>query len=77
MDGAGGNPRVPFPVLLDPDFKAVDALGIRAQLARQSTFVIDKRGDVVFGYVGVPSDNYDRPSVKSLLAQLDKLNATK
>lgn len=77
VDGVGGNPSVPFPVLLDPDFKAVDSLGIRAQLARQSTFIIDKRGDVVFGYVGVWADSYDRPSVKALLAQLDKLNATK
>ncbi len=77
VDGADGNPSVPFPLLLDPGFKAVDSLGIRGQLAKQSTFILDKQGDVVFGYVGAPSDSYDRPSVKALLAQLDKLNETK
>ena len=77
VDGEDGNPKVPFPLLLDPDFKAVDSLGIRGQLAKQSTFIIDKQGDVVFGYVGNPGDSYDRPSIKSLLAQLDKLNASK
>lgn len=73
-DGAGGNPKLPFPILLDPELAAVRALGIESELAKQSTFVIDRDGKVVFGYVGDSKDSYDRPSVKAVLAQLDKLN---
>ncbi|HEY1191137.1 MAG TPA: redoxin domain-containing protein [Gemmata sp.] len=77
VDGAGGNPKVPFPILLDPKLEAVEALGVRSELANPSTFILDRKGDVVFGYVGSMNDNYDRPSVKALLAQLDKINDAK
>ena len=72
VDGTGDNPKVPFKLLLDQDFKAVDALGIRGDLAKPSTYIIDKKGDVVFAFVGETTT--DRPAVKAVLAQLDKLN---
>ena len=73
VDGANGNPKVPFPLLKDTDLQAVAALDIRGDLAKPSTYILDKKGNAVFVYVGV--DTFDRPSVKALLAQLDKLNA--
>lgn len=65
------NAAVPFPLLLDPDFAAVNKLGIRADLARPSTYVLDKAGEVRFAYVG--ASTADRPSVKAMLDQLDRL----
>jgi peroxiredoxin len=61
---------MPFPVLLDADFKAVDQLGIRGDLAKPSTYILNKDGDVVFAYVG--STLTDRPSLKSIFSQLDR-----
>jgi peroxiredoxin len=75
VDGAGGNPGVPFPLVLDPDLKAVEGLGIRGDLAKPSTYILDKKGNAVFAFVGETTT--DRPSVKALLAQLDKLNGKK
>ena len=69
------NRDVPFPVVLDEDFKAVDKLGIRATLASPSTFIIDKLGQVRFAYVG--GADSDRPSIKALMAQLAALQETK
>jgi peroxiredoxin len=83
-DGADGNPKVPFPILSDTDLKAVKALGIEKDWARPATYILNKKGDVVFTYVsaygGAPGTAssegiYDRPSVKAMFAQLDKLNA--
>jgi len=63
----------PFPLLLDVDLKAVDALGIRSDLSNPATYILDKQGEVRFAYVG---EGYtDRPSVKALLEQLDQINA--
>ncbi len=73
VNGDGGNPKVPFAMLLDTDLNAVKTLGISGDLAKPSTYILDKKGNVVFAYVG--ADTYDRPSVQSLLAQLGKLNA--
>jgi hypothetical protein len=50
-------------------------LGIRGDLAKPSVYVLDKQGNVVYAYVGETLT--DRPSVRVLLAQLDKLNAGK
>ena len=77
VDGQGGNPRVPFPLLSDTDLKAVQALGITGDLARPATYILDKRGNVVFAYVAGRDTTFDRPSVQALLDQLDKLNAAK
>jgi peroxiredoxin len=61
----------PFPVLLDENFTAVDKLGIRGELAKPSTYILDKQGQIRFAYVG--STYSDRPSVKALLKQLDEI----
>jgi peroxiredoxin len=63
--------KFPFPVLLDEDLAAVNQLNIAAQLAHPSTFIIDKQGSVKLSYVG--QSPIDRPSVKALLTQLDRL----
>lgn len=65
------NQPTPFPIVLDEKFLAVDRLGIRGDLAKPSTYIIDKDGLVRFAYVGVHEG--DRPSVKALLKQLDAL----
>lgn len=62
---------VPFPLLYDQDLKAVDQLGIRYQLAKPSTFIFDRAGNLRYAYVG--KDLSDRPSVKAMLDQLDRL----
>jgi peroxiredoxin len=61
----------PIPLLLDKDLKAVDLLGIRHDYAKPSTYILDRKGNVVYAFVGETTT--DRPSVKALLAQLDKL----
>jgi peroxiredoxin len=63
--------KFPFPLVLDEDLKAVDRLGVRGNLAKPSTFILDKQGRVRFAYVG--ASTADRPSVKSMLAQLDAI----
>lgn len=63
--------QIPFPILLDSDLKAVNFLQIAADLAFPSTYILDKEGDVRFAYVG--EEINDRPSVKAMLAQLDKI----
>jgi peroxiredoxin len=73
VDGQRDNPKVPFPLLLDKDLKAVQSLGISGDLAKPSTYILDKKGNAVFAFVGETTT--DRPSVQALLAQLDKLNA--
>jgi peroxiredoxin len=65
------NKPVPFPVWLDIELKAVDHLGIRKDLSKPATYIIDQAGQVRFGYVG--SHLADRPSVQALLEQLDQL----
>ncbi|MGE0609926.1 MAG: peroxiredoxin family protein [Pirellulales bacterium] len=61
----------PFPLLLDEQMAAVDRLGIRGDLAKPSTYILDKQGQVRFAYVGAHAA--DRPSIKALLNQLDIL----
>ncbi|MEM8943590.1 MAG: peroxiredoxin family protein [Planctomycetota bacterium] len=63
--------QIPFPILLDSDLKAVNYLQIAAELAFPSTYILDKAGNVRFAYVGEQIN--DRPSVKAMLAELDKL----
>jgi peroxiredoxin len=65
------NRQVPFPILLDEKLAVVDRLGLRADLAKPSTFILDKKGQVRFAYVGTTSS--DRPSIKALLQQLELL----
>jgi peroxiredoxin len=62
----------PFPLAVDLELKAVDQLGIRADLSKPATYILDKHGRVRYAYVG--SSLSDRPSVKALIAELQKLN---
>lgn len=70
-----GDKPSPVPLLLDKDLAAVDILGIRGDQAKPSTYILDRKGNVVYAFVG--ESTTDRPSVKALLAQLDKVNAKK
>ena len=63
--------KVPFPVVLDIGLKAVNALGIRKDLSKPATYIVDKTGHVRFAYVG--SSLADRPSIKAIMKQLDAL----
>jgi len=57
------------PLFMDVDLKAVDALGIRRQLARPSSFVLDAEGGLVYAYIGKsPSD---RPALDDILSVLE------
>ncbi len=64
--------KVPFPLLLDVELKAVDQLGIRYNLSKPATYIFDKEGQLRFAYVG--GSLADRPSIKALLDQLAQLN---
>jgi len=64
--------RVPFPIVLDKDFKATNYFDIHSTHAHPSTYLIDKQGAVQFAYVGKDM-TADRPSVKALLAKLDAI----
>ncbi|QDU10426.1 AhpC/TSA family protein [Gimesia aquarii] len=66
---------VPFPVLFDIELKAVNQLGIQRQLSKPATYILDPQGQIRFAYVG--STLADRPSIKAMLEQLDKLNSDK
>lgn len=57
-------------LLLDSQCAACDRLGIRDDLAKPSTYILDREGRVVYAYVGATST--DRPSVKAVLAQVDR-----
>ena len=63
--------EIPFPLVLDVELKGVDQLGLRHNLSRPATYILDKQGQVRFAYVG--ETEADRPSVKSMLAQLDEI----
>ena len=65
------NSPVPFPVLLDVELKGVDQLGIRKDLSKPATYIVDSAGNVRYAYVG--EHIADRPSVAALLAEVDKL----
>lgn len=63
--------HIDYPILLDVNLGAVDSLMIRGSLAKPSSIVIDKQGLVRYAYVGKRFD--DRPPVKTLLDELDRL----
>jgi peroxiredoxin len=67
-----GEPKQDFRVLLDQECKACELLGIRADLAKPSTYILDLKGNPVYAYVG--STSTDRPSIQAILDQLDKAN---
>ena len=67
------NEDIPYPILLDVNLTGVDQLGIRSELAKPSTYIIDREGRVRFAYVG--ESIADRPSIDSVLEQLSKLGS--
>ena len=68
---SAGEPARAFQLLLDKECTACTQLGIRDDLAKPSTYILDTRGNVVYAYVGATST--DRPSIKAVLAQLDRI----
>ncbi len=62
---------VPFPVVFDVELSAVNQLGIRQDLSKPATFIVDARGVVRYAYVG--AHLADRPSTAAVLRELDKL----
>jgi peroxiredoxin len=71
LNAATKDQEPPFPFVLDVGLKAVDLLGIRKDLSKPATFILDAQGAVRFAYVG--ESLADRPSVKAILGQLDQL----
>ena len=65
---------IPFPVLLDVELKAVDQLGIRKNLSKPATYILDTHGQLRFGYVGQSLG--DRPSLTAIIRELDKIGAS-
>lgn len=63
----------PFPILLDVALEGVSALGIREDLSKPATYIVDKSGAVRFAYVG--ANRADRPSVDAVLQELEAINA--
>ena len=61
----------PIGVLYDPDSRLVERMGIEAELAIPSTFVLDEDGVVRFSYVGTSID--DRPAAKDVLEAVREL----
>ena len=68
---ADAGKAMPYPVCVDKDCSACDRLGIRGDLAKPSTFILDPNGEVAYAYVGKSTS--DRPSVAALLKEVDKL----
>lgn len=62
---------VPFPVLLDVELKGVDQLGIRKDLSKPATYIVDRDGNVQYAYVG--EHIADRPSIDALLEEVERL----
>jgi peroxiredoxin len=60
-----------FPIVIDEEFHLVDRFDIRGNKAKPSTFILDKKGEIRFAYIG--QGQTDRPSITALLTQLDKL----
>jgi len=65
--------KFPFPLVLDEDLKVVNQLELQGDLARPATYIRDKDGKLRFAYVG--SDRSDRPSLKAIFNELDKIQA--
>ncbi len=68
-----GPGALPFPVLLDVTLKNVKAFGIQGDLARPSTYVIDRDGTVLYSFVG--DQPHERPDVQTILTVLRRAGA--
>lgn len=74
--GRVGDPNrpVPFPVVFDVELSAVDQLGIRKDLSKPATYILDAAGEVVYAYVGAHWG--DRPAVSAILEELESKGLT-
>jgi peroxiredoxin len=63
-----GPGALPFPVLLDVSLRNVDAFGIRGDLSKPATYVIDRAGTVRYAFVG--DQPHERPDVETVLAEV-------
>lgn len=64
---------LPFTFAVDVNLQVVDQLGIRADLSKPATYILDKEGKVRFAYVGERIS--DRPSVDEILTQLQSIES--
>jgi peroxiredoxin len=62
---------LPFPMLVDTELNTIRKLDIAGDKALPSTFIIDSNGKTQFAYVGARTS--DRPSIKSLIRTLERL----
>ncbi len=73
------NNEVPFTLMFDVGLATITDLGLRDQLSKPATYIVDRNGQVVFAYEGVGGTELqqisDRPSIANMLRQLDQLNA--
>ena len=71
-EGAAHQWGAPFPILSDSDRAAINAYGVLAEnnIAKPSTFIIDKNGVIRWKYVGSTGD---RPEPETVLQQLQDL----
>ena len=69
------NSGVPFPILYNPGKDVVQAYGVLNpqdnNLARPSTFIVDRSGVIRWKYLG---STYDRPSPQQVLQELAKIS---
>lgn len=66
-----GEGALPFPVLLDVELRNVDLFGIRGDLSKPATYVIDREGKVRYAFVGeLP---HERPDVDVIIAELGRI----
>jgi len=63
---------LPFPVLLDVNLRAVNALGIKDDLAQPATIIVDEDGIVRYAVAGNWAD--ERPPVPVVLEELRSLS---
>ena len=65
--------QLPFPFVIDQDLEIVEQLGIRADLSKPATYILDNHGQVRFAYVG--ENPADRPSIDEILKQLQSIQS--
>lgn len=65
-----GAAALPFPILLDVSLKNVDAFGIRGDLSKPATYVIDRAGTIRYAFVG--DQPHERPDVATILSEVKR-----
>lgn len=70
-----GPGSLPYPVLLDADLSHVSAFGIKGDLAKPSTYVIDRAGAVRYAFVG--SQPHERPDLATILSEVRRAEGKK